>query len=139
MSFIFHVGRVLQNRQSALYLDWHKIMVFMSKQRMEDLQLWVCIVMTTSKMKISCHCLADSLKNFHLNHMCNTIIFPHLANEIILLWHCCCCCGRHFLNFLLRTSIQLLHNFGSLYVRILLCKVMKVLILLYSPFTIKVK
>ena len=133
LSFVFHVGRVLQNRQSALYLDWHKIMVFMSKQRMEDLQLWVCIVRTTSKMKISCHCLADCLKKIHLNHMCSTIIFPHSANEIIHLWHCCCFCGRHFLNFLWSSSIQLLQNFRSLYVRILLCKVMDVLIVLYSP------
>lgn len=107
---------------------------FMSKQRMEDLQLWVCIVMTTSKMKILCH-LADSLKKFHLNHMCSTIIFPHLANEMIHLWRCCRC-GRHFLNFLLSASIQLLQNYRSLYVRILLCKVIDVLILPYfSPFT----
>ena len=37
--------------------------VFMLEQRMKDLLLWTCIVVRTSKMKISHHCLADYMKN----------------------------------------------------------------------------
>ena len=38
-------------------------MVFMQKQRMEDLLLKACIVVKTSKMKILLCCLADHMKN----------------------------------------------------------------------------
>ena len=38
-----------------------------------------------------CH-LANYVKEFYLSacRTCSTILFPHLTNQIIVLWHCLC-------------------------------------------------
>ena len=54
--------------------------------------------------KISCHCLANYVKNLHQKGccMCCKIIFHHSTSQIIDLWCSHCCCHRHFFNSLLR-------------------------------------
>ena len=73
-------------------------------QRLKVLPLCVHIVIKTLNLEVSCCRLAHYIKQSYLTvcHMCSTIIFPHSANQIIVLWHRCCGCCRPCLNSLLR-------------------------------------
>ena len=75
---------------------------------MKNLLLCVHVVVETLNLEISrCH-LADYVKELNLSacHMCSTIIFPHLANQIINL----CRCGCH-------VTIQSVSSGANLYKR----------------------
>ena len=69
---------------------------------MNDLLLWVRVVMRTSEMKIWRRRLADYVKKLHQKacRACTTIIFPRSTNQSIDLWHCCR--HRHLLKGSLR-------------------------------------
>ena len=78
-------------------------MIFMQRQRMEDLLLRARVVVRISKLYILRRRLADYAEKLHRKacRTCSTIIFPHLTNQIVDLRRCRWPCQSQFLNSLL--------------------------------------
>ena len=96
---LFHVGHVVQNRQSTLFACLPR-MIFMQRQRMKNFLLRARHVDKTSKIKISRRRLTEYVKNFQQKvcRTCSTIICLRSTNQRIDLWRCRYLCRRHFLT-----------------------------------------
>mgnify|MGYP000223535038 CR=1 FL=1 len=83
------------------------------------------VVVRTSKMKISRHCLVDYVKTLHQKACgtCSTIIFLHLTNQNIDLWRCHC--RRRLLNSLLSIPPVRATGLSGLRVKISVCAIIK--------------
>ena len=98
VSRLFYDDHVVQNRWGALSLAWHECRALTQRQRVQDLLLWICVVVRTSNLNISRRCLPDYVKTLQQKAYptCSTIIFPYATNEIVGLW--CCRSRCRFLN-----------------------------------------